>query len=164
MPRQPKPGETPGQLSESLRAAAADVGLTRLGRPDRIAYSLKALEASEYAKERGAFWPFHRAVYRAYWEELRDIGQDEVLADVARAAGLEWEPLAEALSKGTYRSQVLQQFLEAMTLGFQGIPAFLMGSVRFTGAQSLDVFRAVATRVGEALANYPESFLQSEGQ
>ena len=131
--------------------------------PPVIAYSLKAMEATEHAKEQGAFDAFHREVYRAYWEEQRNIGQGDVLRDIALTAGLDWEPLHEALTGGTYRHRVVAQFEQAVSLGIQGIPAFVIGETRFIGAQPLSNFQLAAQRAQAALARDPNVFQRAQG-
>ena len=80
---------------------ANDVGLTKMRRPDRQSSSLKALQAAQYAEEHGAFEPVRDAFYRAYWEENEDIGQIDVVRRVVTDAGLEWEPVRQAIEEST---------------------------------------------------------------
>jgi len=42
--------------------------------------------------------------------------------------------------------------------GFQGIPAFIIGDVKFTGAQPMKVFRQVADRAVSLLEKDPKAF------
>ena len=157
MPRQPRPGEDDGQLSEPLRTYALESGLTKMKPPTWTSNSLKALEATEYANEQGRFMALHEALYRAFWEEGRDIGSEAVLQETAESAGLEWGPLKEALDTGRCRPAVMEQFQEALDMGFQGIPAFTMGGLAFTGAQPMKMFRAVADRAMNALQGGPDA-------
>ena len=49
--------------------------------------------------------------------------------------------MEQALTDARYLSAVLSEYREAQELGFQGIPAFVIGDVRFTGAQPMELFR-----------------------
>ena len=50
--------------------------------------SVKAMRGVFVAEQYGCLPAYARAVFEAYWGELRDISQDDVLADVVRRAGL----------------------------------------------------------------------------
>lgn len=153
-----RPGETPGQLSGHLKAQALDAGLTKMRRPERTPNTLKPLQAAAYAQEHAKGDAVRDALYVAYWDEGRDIGTAQVIREVIEAAGLEWGPLEAALAADAYLPVVLGEYQEAADLGFEGIPAFAFGNLAFTGAQPMQVFRAVAQRAREALAADPEAF------
>ena len=139
---------------------ADDVGLSKMRRPDHQSNSLKALQATQYAVERGAFEPVRDGFYRAYWEENEDIGRSEVVRQVVTDAGLEWAPVQQALEQTTYLNTVLEDHQQAMTLGLHGVPAFVFGNMSFTGAQPMEVFRSVAEKATEALRADPDTYAQ----
>ena len=112
-------------------------------RPSVTPFSLLSLEATEYAKEQGLDAAFFHSTMRAYWEEGVDLGDMGVLQLLAQESGLDWVELRPRLESGHYRSRVLDQHLEAVKLGIQGIPAFLTGNQLFTGAQPYGVFKMV---------------------
>lgn len=142
-----KPGEVAGgELSEPLRTYTRESGLV-MKRQAKTAYTLPALEATEWAKEKGNALAFHKELYRAYWEFSKDIEQVEVLQDVARQCGLDPDALKAALADGRYRKAVLGQHQEAMELGIHAIPGFVVGRYMFMGAQPLEFFQHVAQRV-----------------
>jgi predicted DsbA family dithiol-disulfide isomerase len=150
-PRKRRPEDTSDQLSEPLRTYAEEAGLV-MRRPPVTSYTMHALEATEYAKEQGAFDPFHKQLYRAYWEDGRDLGDLDVIKDAADATGLEWPELRDRLESRHYQESVTDQYQEAMGLGINGIPAFLIGNVLFTGARPYEVFKAVMGKVLEGEA------------
>ena len=94
------------ELKEPLRTAAQEAGLTKMRRPPVISYTLPSLEATEYAKEQGKYDEFHKACYKAYWEEFQDLGKLEVLESIATDSGLDWGQLEERLRSGHYREMV----------------------------------------------------------
>ena len=151
-PREPRPGDSPDRLSEPLGAEAERSGLVM--RPPAVTpNTMYALQATEYAKRKGVFLPFHRGLYKAYWEDGHDLGDPEVVRDVAEEYGLSWPEMAEELRSGVYEETVTGQFREAMELGVRGIPAFLMGRYLFTGARPYEAFQAVMDKVLEERAN-----------
>jgi predicted DsbA family dithiol-disulfide isomerase len=148
-PRRTRPGDdATGSLSEPLATYAQEAGLV-MRRPPLTSYTIPALEASEFAKEHGAFDAFHQGTYRAYWELGQDIGRVEVLQGIAREAGLDPGALAAALAEGRHRPTVQRDMDEALRLGVNAIPAFLMGGFFFSGARPYEFFRSLAQRLQE---------------
>ncbi len=75
-------------------------------------------------------------LFRAYFSEGRNIGDANVLAELAAIAGIE-RPRAEALLAGTDGSaEVAGEEEVAMRTGLSGVPTFVLdGRVLFSGAQ-----------------------------
>ena len=149
--RQPKPDDTDGQLSEPLRTQAEQAGLT-MRRPARTSYTMYSLEATEYAQQLGQFDAFHLAAYKAYWEDLSDLGDLDVIREIALKCGLDWPELSQRLESGYYRETVMAQYQQALDLGIRGIPSFIVGNQLFTGAQPYDVFKLALARARESTA------------
>ena len=159
MERKPRPGEVPGQLSEHLRANALEAGLVKMKRPSWTPNSLKALQSIVHAREVGKSAELRDALYVAYWEDGKDIGQLSVIREAAEGQGIEWPPLEEALGESRHLDTVLEEFQEGRDLGFNGIPAFVIGNMKFTGAQPMELFRQVAERAQGMLEADPQSFI-----
>jgi predicted DsbA family dithiol-disulfide isomerase len=153
-----RPGETPGQLAPNLAENARDAGLVNMKRPNWRPNSLKVLQTIEHAKRAGLGNEARDAFYVAYWEDGRNVGDLEVIRDLVEGLGLEWAPLAEALAEDRYLETVLAEYQEGHDLGFDGIPAFVIGDVKFTGAQPMEVFRRVAERAKQMLEADPDVF------
>ncbi len=147
-PREPRPGEEEGQLSEPLRTYAEEAGLT-MRRAPITPNSMYSLEATEYAQEQGEHEEFHHALYKTYWEDRKNLGDLAVIQEVAEQTGLNWSELSQRLESGHYRDSVMSQFQEAMGLGIRGVPAFLIGNQMFTGAQPYEVFKMAMARARE---------------
>ena len=109
--------------------------------PDFIACSRPALEAAEYAKEQAKFDQFHLAIFKAYWEESRNIGLRSVLRDVAEKCGLDGDELEYRLDEGRYAERVDRQNEEAKAFDINGIPAYIVGGYLIEGAQPYDNFQ-----------------------
>lgn len=141
--RQPRPG--PNRAEE----AAAAAGLV-LRSPPVIANSRLALEASEFAREAGSevFDRFHRAIFRAYFEEGRNIGDPDVLTEIARDTGLDGDALREALTDRRYRELVDEGIQWAADSGLTSTPTFIFDDrLAIVGAQEYDLFENVMERL-----------------
>lgn len=131
----------------SVYPMAAERGMT-LRLPPVQPRSRKALEAAEFAKERGQFDSMNRALFRAFFEEGLDIGNLEVLKSVAASCGLDPAELDQALAEGRFTGKVLQDQALASELRISGVPATLFQSgergLLMPGAQPFgELMRAV---------------------
>ncbi len=139
IPSHQKPGEE-SELSPSIKSLSDEVGL-QMKRPAFIACSRPALEAAEYAKEQSKFDQFHLAIFKAYWEEGKNIGLTSILRDIAGKCGLDGDELEHYLKEGRYIEKIDRQNEEARALGINSIPAYIIGSYLVKGAQPYEIFQ-----------------------
>ena len=81
-----------------------------------------------------AFEAFHRSVFDALWEEGRDIGSLEVLADLAAEAGLPEGYVADVLGDDKTAAALEAAFREARERGVTGVPTFVADEHAARGA------------------------------
>ncbi|MFH0916616.1 MAG: DsbA family protein [bacterium] len=133
------PGVRQGQ--ESQRRRCVELGLPFEG-PRILSNSRLVVEASEFARDAGKHPLFHRAALVAYFAHSRDIGDIEVLSELAADIGLDTAALRQDLAAGRYAGRRTAAGDEARGLGITGVPTFIFpGGTRVVGAQSLDDFR-----------------------
>ena len=139
IPRTPKPGEVRG-FPTYLNELAKELGL-KLKRSPIIPNSRPALEAAEYAREQGKFDQFHLAVFKAYWEEAKNIGLISVITKIAAECGLDAREVERCLQEGRYTEEVKAQSEEAKQSGINGIPAYVIDDFLIEGVQPYEVFQ-----------------------
>jgi predicted DsbA family dithiol-disulfide isomerase len=136
----------PDGYIENMQRMAAESGI-EMKRPALIPNTRKAHEATEFAREHGALLPFHRAVFHAYWTDERNVGDREVLCDVASQCGLDPDGLNEVLTSGHYAPAVESQVHWSREAGITGVPTIIFeGRFAVVGAQDYEVLRDVAQR------------------
>ncbi|MCX7799595.1 MAG: DsbA family protein [Fimbriimonadales bacterium] len=118
---------TPSRLDLAL--AAADLELPPVDRPKRMR-SHHALEATEHAKELGCADAFVERLYRAYWEEGREINDPSVLAELARPL-FDPEPMLGAIAERRYADRIVAFDDEAYSRGVFNVPTFFIGGERY---------------------------------
>ena len=107
-----------------------------------------ALEAGEFAKEHGKYEPFHEGVFRAFFTECKDIGQRDVLMEIASSLGLDTDTLTENLDNHTYLKKLEETTRKAKNMMVSAAPTFIIDGGRpITGAQPLDTFRTVLEQI-----------------
>jgi predicted DsbA family dithiol-disulfide isomerase len=110
-----------------------------------------ALEGSQFAHEYGDAWRYHRAMFKAYFEDLEDIGRIDTVVRVGESAGLDANSLGQALEEGIFRPQVDEGIDWSRRIGVTAIPTFIFnGQYAMVGAHELDALRYAMEQVGQA--------------
>src|SRR5262249_7249964 len=87
-----------------------------------------ALEAAEFASEYSPdIWAFHKRMFKAYFEDLEDIGDVETVIRVSAEAGVPADALRAALDEGRYRERVDEGITWSRQIGVTAIPTFVFG-------------------------------------
>lgn len=134
------PGDPPTAMEQ--RAESLGIRFTR-GR-EWTSNSHLSLEAAEFAAEHGDALRFHRVMFKAYFEDLADIGDLDVVVRVGEEAGLPAEELRAALLDGRYRAEVDEGIAWAREIGVSAVPTFVLGErTGIVGAQDRAVFEQV---------------------
>ena len=107
-----------------------------------------ALEAGEFAKVHGVYDKFHAAVFKAFFTECKDIGQREVILDIAGSLGLATDQLALDLDNHTYLNVLEETTQSARNMMVSAAPTFIIDGLKpITGAQPLDSFRTLLEKI-----------------
>ncbi|MFB6160214.1 MAG: DsbA family protein [Haloferacaceae archaeon] len=98
--------------------------------------SLPAQVASVHVAEAhpGKWAAFDRAVFDALWVDGRDIGDPDVLADLAGEVGLDGDEVRDAVDDDALRERVFERFREATERGVTGVPTFVVDGHAARGA------------------------------
>jgi predicted DsbA family dithiol-disulfide isomerase len=136
-----------GPTRDRLRKMAADANMPMVF-PELISNTRRALEATEYARERGKLEEFHRLVEAAYYGERRDVNDWSVLRAAAEEARLDADEMQRLTDEGHYREAVDASIAEAVALGVSGVPTYILEDrYAIVGAQPYEVFRQVLDRL-----------------
>jgi predicted DsbA family dithiol-disulfide isomerase len=133
----------------NVQQAARDRFGLEMRRPElgRRVDTRRAHVGGKVAEALGHGLAWHKAVMRAYWQQGRDIGQDEVLADIAAEIGLAREAFLTALDQDQYLMEVMTDLHWARRNSLGGVPAFIFGGrYLISGAQPAAVLRQAAER------------------
>ena len=107
-------------------------------------YTNLAFQGLEFAKDQGKGNEYNDAVFRAFFQQSRDIGRIDVLAGLANEVSLDPEQFREALEKGAYRDRV-QQLLQTayQRIGVTAVPTMIIGRQRLEGLYPEDTIEQV---------------------
>ncbi len=135
--------------SASVYPMTRSLGVT-LRLPTVQPRSRKALQAAEFARERGRYDAVHTALFKAFFEEGRDRGDAEVLLDAGESVGLNREELRAALDEERYVGKAISDERLAARLGVYSVATMFVApegvpseeAERITGAQPRESQRA----------------------
>jgi predicted DsbA family dithiol-disulfide isomerase len=126
------------KVQARLKAAAAELGIP-LGERTRTYNTRLAQELAKWAEAQGAGEAFHRAVFKAYFVDGKNIGRVDELVSIADTLGLPGEAARKALTSRTYQYAVDADWERARQMGITAVPTFVMGQDRITGAQPYEM-------------------------
>lgn len=88
------------------------------------------------------------ALFNAYFVEGRDIGQHEVLADIADSAGMDASVVLRLLGSEADRDDIRKRDAEARRMGVRSVPTFIVaGAHAVPGAQPPELWLKVIEEV-----------------
>ena len=98
--------------------------------------SLPAQVASFHVKENHPerWLEFDEAIFEALWVDERDVGDPDVLADLAESVGLDGEEVRAAIEDEDLRERVTERFEAAHDRGVTGVPTFVYDGHAARGA------------------------------
>ncbi len=137
---------------ERISSMATEIGLD-MRPPSVLTNSYNALAACEYAIASGRGEQFEERVYRAYFHDGSNIGDVEVLKNLASDIGLDAEQVAEATTAPAIQLKLKNNALVAHQHGVSGVPTFFIGNYPLVGAQSVDTMRKILSRATEMMAS-----------
>lgn len=109
--------------------------------------SRRAHEAAKWAQAQDQFDAYNEAVFRAFFERGEDLGNLDVLVNLAGDLGLDDSNLRAALENKQFEPLVLADEHEAADLGVHAVPAFVANR-RFalSGVQPLTALEELVNR------------------
>lgn len=94
--------------------------------------------ASLYADQQGLLRPYLIEVMRKEWADGLDIGDEQVLLDVATQVGLDADGVRAAMHDPANHAQLVANWQEADAKGVIGVPTFVIGEEIFWGQDRID--------------------------
>lgn len=125
--------------------------------PKRIPNTLDAHRMIHWAGLEGRQTPAVAALFRAYWKEGRDIGNREVLADIAAGAGMDRAVTLRLLHSDADADDLRARDADARHKGVTAVPTFLIAQhYVVSGAQPPEVWAKVISELANPSAAAPQ--------
>jgi len=121
-----------------LKKTARELGLPWSDR--EMTYNSRlAQELGKWAEEKGRGDEFHRAVYKAYFVDLRNIGEAGELVRLAQSVGLPGDDAEKVLLSGICKEAVDSDWSLSHELGVTAVPTYLINGDAVVGAYPYEV-------------------------
>lgn len=104
--------------------------------------NLAYLAARQQGRGREFFW----SVYRARWEEGRDICSPEIIRALAKELDFDPDTIISAPENPALRQEGAEALLRCYRDGVFGVPFFILGYEKFWGVDRVDMFVAALNR------------------
>jgi predicted DsbA family dithiol-disulfide isomerase len=141
------------------RSQMLDAHTVEAAKDDDIAFDYAAIAKTpntflahrmmRLAECQGVATPIADATFSAYFEHGRDIGEPEVLVDIAVEHGLEREEVNAFLASGDDTREVREAEQATQASGVRSVPLFDIDGEIVSGAQSVATFEAALRRAIE---------------
>ena len=93
-----------------------------------------AFEGYQYAREKGLGVAYTHRMFTAFFQEEQDLGDINVLANLAKDVGLEEAGFREAIESGRYREAHQKALQHAYKeAGITAVPTFIIGNKKIQG-------------------------------
>lgn len=135
-----------------VQTEAEKAGLAlRLDRIQRTPSTLNAHRLIHWAGLEGRQHAVVSALFRAYFQEGRDIGDESVLVDLAAKAGMDGALVARLLTSDADSDDIRARDADIRHRGLRGVPGFLLGrQYVLTGAQPTEVWLDILDQLAAA--------------
>ncbi len=152
-----KAGRTLGpQELNKILMVVAETGI-EVAPPEQWLDSAAALEGAELAREAGRFAAYHDNVFRAAFDERRDIARPDVLDEIAAQVGLDRARSRADLDAHRMSPAIAAHKREADAFSALGYPTFILGDFPLTGIQPIGTMRMLFTRFLKQRAGEPQA-------
>ncbi len=120
------------------------------GRRTHTYNSRLAQELGKWADTQPGGDALHDALYRAYFVAARNIGDPDVLVEIAQSVGLSAEAARMVLAERRFKAAVDADWAKSLAYGVTGVPTFVAARHGVVGAQPYEVLEALLLKAGAA--------------
>lgn len=114
-------------MSDNLKNAGTEAGIAfNFEAQDKTPNTLNSHRLIRWSESAGCQPEIVEALFKAYFIEGRDIGNADVLVDIAKSCGMDADLVADLLTKDTDMDLVRHEDNQARELGISGVPTFLI--------------------------------------
>ena len=120
------------------------------GRRTHTYNSRLAQELGAWAEAEHPGSAIHDALYRAYFVDARNIGDPDVLVEIAQSVGLPADEARAVLAERRFKDAVDADWAKSHRYGVTGVPTFVAARYGVVGAQPYEALAQLVERAGAA--------------
>jgi predicted DsbA family dithiol-disulfide isomerase len=141
-------------MGDALRAAGASVNIAfAFDRIEKRPDTIDSHRLIRWSASTGKQDEIVERLFAAYFEQARDIGDSNVLREIAADAGMDGELVADLLASDDDRETIEHEDMLAHRMGISGVPTFIFeNKYMISGAHDSDKLLRVIDKVVEEAA------------
>jgi len=118
------------------------------GRRTHTYNSRLAQELGKWADTQPGGAAIHDALYKAYFVDARNIGDPDILVEIAQSVGLPADEARDVLRERRFKDEVDADWERSRNYGVTGVPTFVAGGFGVVGAQPYEVLEQLLDKAG----------------
>ncbi len=131
---------------ESVSILARKEGI-KLQIPERVSSSKLAIWMAECARQNGKFDEYHKRVYDVYFQEGKDIGDDQTIPEIIKSLKIPKKAIVSfCKDRKGYGRSVTERLLECKERKINKVPTVILGEEKIEGSWPYPIlYKAVET-------------------
>jgi predicted DsbA family dithiol-disulfide isomerase len=142
-------GLDPEQMYLQMKARMDAEGLP-YGRRTHTYNSRLAQELGKWADTQPGGWAIHDKLYRAYFVDARNIGDPDILVEIAKSVGLDGAEARKVIEERRFKDAVDADWQKSASYGVTGVPTFVAARYGVVGAQPYETLVQLVEKAGAA--------------
>jgi predicted DsbA family dithiol-disulfide isomerase len=142
-------GLDPEAMYQQMKARMDAEGLP-YGRRTHTYNSRLAQELGKWADTQPGGGAIHDALYKAYFVEARNIGDADILVEIAQQVGLDGAEARKVIDERRFKDAVDADWQKSAAYGVTGVPTFVAARYGVVGAQPYETLAQLVERAGAA--------------
>lgn len=113
--------------------------------------AVDVMRGAIYALDEGKIVDYSRAAFEAYWGDLKDISQPEILNEICDQAGLDWDGFQAAIKSDDIKGRLRTNTEEVIERGGFGSPTMFVNKTdMYFGNDRLELVESALKAAGDA--------------
>ena len=120
------------------------------GRRTHTYNSRLAQELGKWADTQPGGEAIHDKLYRAYFVDARNIGDPDILVEIAESVGLDGAAARQVLDERRFKDEIDADWQKSAAYGVTGVPTFVAARYGVVGAQPYEALAQLVEKAGAA--------------
>jgi predicted DsbA family dithiol-disulfide isomerase len=141
------PGKDINAMNKRISGLMAEEGLP-YGARSHTYNSRLAQELGTWADTQEGGDALHEKIYQAYFVDNKNVGDVDVLVELAESVGLDGAEARKVVEERTFEEAVDADWDKARQMGVTGVPTYIAGGAGVVGAQPYEALEQLVEQAG----------------
>jgi predicted DsbA family dithiol-disulfide isomerase len=141
------PGKDINAMNKRMSGLMAEEGLPYEARSHTYNSRL-AQELGTWADTQDGGDALHEKIYKAYFVDNKNVGDVDVLVELAESVGLDGAEARKVVEERTFEEAVDADWDKARQMGVTGVPTYIAGGAGVVGAQPYEALEQLVEQAG----------------